>query len=273
MRIDLHLISWNRPAMTELTIRTIHRNTKRESFRLVVIDNGSDLATTTMLDKLKSEGLIDELDLFSENKGLEAARDWALFNATESDYFICVDNDCLPPPKEHSRDKYGFTYTTDWVERLCFLMEKYDDFGAISARNPVMIGTGNIFLEAEEAGDDIVEFSHPGGSLRIMLTELIRSIGGWDRHAVGRGSEETYISAKIHDAGFRTAFAVNIPCLHLFGLREGAQATDRWGYDASMVPEASGHHDIDHPALRNGDDMSEVEKFAGKELADAYGNN
>lgn len=260
-KVDLHLVSWNRPDMTKLTIMTIFRNTKLENFRLVVVDNGSNADTVQMLIGMHDNGLIDELKLFPENYGLETARDWALFNATETDYFIDVDNDCLPPSMVRGRD---------WIERLIDLMEKYPDFGAISCRNPVMIGTGNIFEEAEKVGDDIVEFSHPGGSLRIMRTDLIKAIGGWDRRAPGRGSEETYISGKIHDAGYRTAFAVNIPCLHLFGLREGNHATDRWGYDKDMAPIESGHRDIDHPVLRNGDDMADVEAFAGKELADDY---
>lgn len=260
-QIDLHLISWNRPKMTELTIKTIHKNTKPENFRLVVIDNGSEPDTVQMLKNFHENGLIDQLILFDENKGLEAARDYALFNATGSRYFICVDNDCLPPP---------MNFNKDWVERLVELMDKYRDVGAISARNPVMIGTGNIFEEADEDGSDILEFPHPGGSLRIMLTDLVQAIGGWDRQAPGRGSEETYICGKIRDAGFRTAFAVQIPCLHLFGTRDDGNETDRWGYDKNMSPEDSGHRDIDHPALRNGDDFNEIRRFAGEELAYGY---
>lgn len=263
-KIDLHLISWNRPKMTELTIKTIHRNTKPDNFRLVVIDNGSEESVVEMLKMYHENGLIDELQLFPENVGLEAARDWALYNATQSDYFICVDNDCLPPPIENDED---------WVERLVDLMDRYEDMGAISARNPIMIGTGNIFEFVDQTGEEILEFPHPGGSLRIMRTELVRAVGGWDRKAPGRGSEETFICGKIRDAGFRTAFAVKIPCLHLFGTRDEKNMTDRWGYDKDMAPEDSGHRDIDHPALRNGDDFEEIKKFAGEELAHDYCDN
>lgn len=264
MKVDLHLISWNRPRMTELTIKTIHRNTKRDNFRLVVIDNGSDAEVVEMLQMYQDNGYLDELILFSENKGLEYARDFALSNATLSPYFICVDNDCLPPPMEDGKD---------WTERLIELMDKYEDLAALSCRNPIMIGTGNIFEFADEDGSDILDFPHPGGSLRIMQTEVTKAVGGWDRKAPGRGSEETFICGKLRDAGFRTAFAVKIPCLHLFGMRGDTNKTDRWGYDKDMAPEDSGHRDIDHPALRNGDDPEEIAKFTGKELADDYCNN
>jgi len=261
--VDLHVVSWNRPKMTEIVIKTIFRNTDRANFRLVVLDNGSGPDAVDMLRRLQGEGYIDKLILMESNHGLEDARQWLAAKETRGEYFICVDNDCLAPPP-----KKGL----DWIERLVLLMEKYEEFAAISCRTQVMIGTGNIFEEADQAGDDIVEFPHPGGSLRIMKTSAVKSVGGWDRGAEGRGAEERLICGKLRDAGYRTAFAVNVQCLHLFGTR-GDNPTDRWGYDASLSPEATGHSDISHPALTNGDDLEEVAKYSGKELTDAYGNN
>ena len=37
-----------------------------------------------------------------------------------------------------------------------------------------------------------------------------------------------------------------------------------------MTPEESGHSDISHPALEQGDIYEEVELYAGKELASDY---
>lgn len=267
MPIDLHLVSWKRPKMTELVIKTIHRNTKRDSFRLVVWDNGSRLDTQLMLADLQDNGYIDELINHVENIGLEGARQ-ELLERTLSEYFVCIDNDCLPPTPNLMGNMYG----PDWLERMVDLMEQYEDFAAIAMRTQVMIGTGNIFEEADQAGDDIVEFPHPGGSFRIMRTDAVKSVGGWSRRLDGRGAEERYIGAKLNEAGFRTAFAVNVPCLHLFGLR-GANATDRWGYDIYLRPSDTGHSDISHPALTNGDDLEEVAKYVGKELADDYVRN
>lgn len=239
---DLHLVTWHRPQMTDLVIKTIERNTKPGTYNLMVWDNTP------------------------ANIGLEAARQNLLLE-TQSEYFVCIDNDCLPPPVKDNQD---------WLERLIELMEKYEDFGAISMRTQVMIGSGNIFEEADEAGDDIVEFPHPGGSFRIMRTDLVKEIGGWDRAAPGRGSEETFICAKLHDAGYRTAFATNIRCLHLFGLRGENPIhhydTDRWGYDKDWAPQESGHNDISHPALTQGDDKEEISLFSGEELANDYCN-
>jgi glycosyltransferase involved in cell wall biosynthesis len=260
MKVDLHLVSWNRPKMTELVIRTINKNTKRDNYRLVVFDNGSDMETVKMLFDLQDNGLVDEVFSQSDNKGLEYARQYLLENSTYGDYFVCIDNDCLPPPIRNNKD---------WIEELIELMQKYEDFAAISMRTQVMIGTGNIFQEADELDEDIVEFPHPGGSYRIMRTFAVKEVGGWDREAPLRGAEERYICGKLNEEGYRTAFSTNVQCLHLFGTR-ATNPTDRWGYDVSLSPEETGHSDIHHPALVNGDDYENVVEFTGEELAKEY---
>jgi len=258
----LNLVSWNRPKMTELVIRTIHRNTYTSTFRLNVIDNGSASGTKEMLYRLKhQEKLIDNLILWDENNGLEAARNELLMHYTSDDRFVDIDNDCLPPP---------MTVEGDWLSRQLDLMDRYEDYAAISQRTQVMIGTGNIFESADKEGTDMLPFPHPGGSFRLMNTAATIEVGGWDRQATGRGSEEKYICGKLRDAGYHTGFAVKIQCLHLFGTRDKNHETDRWGYDKDMKPEDSGHSDIWHPVLGTGDEPSEVYKYAGTKLTQEY---
>ena len=252
--IDIHLVSWNRPKMTELVIKTIHRNTNRDDFRLVVLDNGSEKSTQEMLYQLHENEYIDILIRWKKNYGLEKARQEMLLYATESEYFVCVDNDCLPP--------------RNWLPEQLDLMRQYEDYAAISQRTPVMIGTGNIFEEADETGVPIVDFPHPGGSFRMMITRAVKDVGGWDRASTGRGSEEKYICGKLRDAGYGTAFSTHIRCLHLFGDRNKTQ--ERWGYENGMKPEDSGHSDVWHPALAKGDEFEDVAYYAGEELAVRY---
>lgn len=264
--IDLHLASWNRPKMTKLVIETIHRNTKRSNFRLHVLDNGSDKETTTMLQGVYDLGLIDTYTNLKQNNGLEFAREYLFDKCTYENYFIDVDNDCLPPP---------ILDGLDWIDRLSELMQKYEDYAAISCRTQVMIGTGNIFELTEN--QDITDFPHPGGSLRIMSRGAVKQVGGWNRPSSGRGAEERFICGKLRDVGYKTGFATHIYTLHLFGTR-GDNGTDRWGYDPSFNPEQTGHSDIWHPALANGDNPYDVEQFAGQKLtmeyfANAYSHN
>lgn len=255
MVIDLHLVSWNRPEMTKLVIKTIHRNTPRDQFRLVVWDNGSEPETVQMLKNLTDNGYIDELIPCDTNEGLEWARDQLLKSMSFTEYFVDIDNDCLPPQ--------------GWLEQQLELMQMYEDYAAISQRTQVMIGTGNIFENADKLGADLISFIHPGGSFRMMRTKDVLRVGGWDRQSSGRGSEERYICGKLYEAGYRCGFAVNIKCLHLFGMKD----TDNWGYPKDWKPEQTGHSpDVWHPIFESGDDPIEIEKYSGKELTDAYCN-
>lgn len=255
--VDLHLVSWNRPQMTELAIRTIHRNTPRDEFRLVVLDNGSEKHVQDMLYQLHENGYIDTLIRWTENFGLEAARQELFLYESPNEFFVDIDNDCLPP--------------VGWLEAQKDLMQRYEDFAAISQRTPVMIGTGNIFEQADETGMDIVGFPHPGGSFRMMRSKAVNEVGGWDRESRGRGSEEKFICGKLRGAGYGTAFATHIKCLHLFGNR--AKTQERWGYEDSMKPEDSGHSDVWHPIFGRGDVFEEVAEYAGEELAQEYFND
>jgi hypothetical protein len=216
-----------------------------------------------MLIELQDQGLIHTIHFDVSNIGLEAARQSLWGMETHGEFFVDVDNDCLPPPPQNGKD---------WLERMLDIMEDHENLAALSQRTQVMIGTGNIFERADEDGDRIVEFPHPGGSFRLMRTRAVNGVNGWDRQTPGRGSEEKLICSKLRDAGWDTAFAVQIPCVHLFGTR-GKDGTDRWGYPKDWAPEQTGHSDIWHPALNNGDSYELIEAYCGKELADGYFNN
>lgn len=249
-KIDIILVTWGREYITKLCIDSITRNTKRSNYRLIVIDNCSPQSMVNMLIQLYTDKKIDELVLNNKNYGLEYARNQGLKLAKNHQYIICADNDCLAPPKNGKRD---------WIDELRDLMMKYDEYAAISARTQVMIGTGNIFEHADEDGSDIVEFAHPGGSYRIMYKPAVEKVGGWRDEEPGRGSEERYICGKLHELGYKTAFAVNVKTLHLFGDKQ----SDRWGYPKDWKPEDTGHSDIWHPVLEAGDDPEEIKKYLG----------
>lgn len=246
--VDICLVTWHRKDITEKTIKAITRNTKRQNYRLLVVDNNSPKDMQEMLKGMLEQGIIDNLIINEMNLGLEPARNQGLADV-DSKYFICADNDCLAPPMEDGKD---------WVERLVELMENNPEYAAIACRTQVMIGTGNIFDGFEQ--DDIVEFPHPGGSLRIMRTDLVKKAGGWRDNVEGRGTEERYICGRLRELGYKTGFATQIRTLHLFGERPTA---DRWGYPKDWAPEDTGHSDIWHPVLERGDDPNEIRKYLG----------
>lgn len=240
---DICLVTWQRPEITYKVIKAIRKNTTSD-YRLIIVDNGSPPEMTDNIESLLRHTnylLIRNIT----NEGLEPARNEGLKHV-QSEYFVCADSDCLPQPVKDGKD---------WLSKLKRLMDDNPEYGAIACRTQVMIGSGNIFDGHED--EEIVEFPHPGGSLRIMDTNAVRQVGGWRDDVKGRGQEERWICGQLNEFGYKTGFAVKVKTYHMFGDKN----TDRWGYDKKWKPEDSGHSDIWHPALA-GDDPLEVAKYA-----------
>lgn len=236
--IDIVLTVWNRPEMTKRCIDYISARTFNH--RLIVVDNGSDNLTREILSTYRDFGVIHDLVLLGENRGLEPAKNIGL-SLVRSDLFVSADNDCL--------------VREGWLEDLADLINRYPEYAAIACRTQVMIGTGNIFDGHEDK--DILEFGHPGGSFRIMRTAPVKEAGGWRDNVLLRGQEERYICGKLHERGYKTGFAVKVRCFHLFG-----QGKHDWGY-TGMKPEEHGHSEIAHPALDNPDDEECIDNWLG----------
>jgi len=216
--IAIVLTTWNRWSFTEKVIHSLHMKTKHQ-FKLIVVDNGSE--NTKGLSLMKEVGLIDILVLLDKNYGLEHAKHLGM-NFVESELFVSTDNDVLA--------------SEGWLTKLVKLMEKYPDYGAITCRPQVLVGTGNIFTDGE-----ITEFDHVPGYLRIMRTQAVRDTGAWnDDRTPLRGNEEYWISKRLNDNGWKTGWANNVRCFHMFGEDED------WGY-TGMKPEQHGHNETSLP--------------------------
>jgi GT2 family glycosyltransferase len=239
--IDIVMVTWNRPEITERSIRAIAKNTTTPS-RLIVVDNGSSNPMRVRLRELQEQGFIHQLVELEENVGLEPAKNHGM-QFVESELFVSTDNDILPMEP----DTLG-----DWLSKLVTLMEQNPGYGAIASRTQVMIGTGNIFFGHED--DGIIEFPHPGGSLRIMRTDAVRRVGGWRQDVTSRGAEERYICGKLREVGYLTGFAVKVKCYHMFG------ADANWGY-GDVHPTDHGHNPIWHPAIVNGDNEERITEW------------
>lgn len=208
--IDIVITSYFRPHFTAQCLEKIKEHTKYPH-RIILIDNGSDQETTDYLWDAWENDAIDLLILNDHNEGLEPAKNHA-FNFVTSEYVVDTDNDILCPP-------------FDWLERLKRLLDERPDYAAIACPPQVFIGADrNEILKGEDA---VVERAFVGGSLRIMRTEAVRSVGGWRSNPqnmveANRG-EEHYICGKLREKGWKVGYAKNIDCFHLFG-------SDEWGY-------------------------------------------
>ena len=217
MTTDIVMTTWNRDDMTYRAIKALRANTITP-LRLIVVDNGSEYPPT--------DYGIDILVLLDKNYGLEHAKHIGM-QFVESEYFISTDNDILAAKPDG---------TSDWLGKLITLMNANPKYGAITCRPQVLVGTGNIFGDG-----DITEFDHVPGYLRIMRTKAVKATGAWDKdRSPLRGHEEYWISKRLNEAGYKTGWANNIRCFHMFG-------EENWGYDRELKPKDHGHDEVHLP--------------------------
>ncbi|WP_059041715.1 glycosyltransferase family 2 protein [Paenibacillus rubinfantis] len=114
------LLSWNRPELLEQTINSYHK-TITCTFKLVVVDNGSDTETTHLLSELSQKFDFDVLYL-EENIGGEA------FN-------LILDRDYNYKYVHFSEN--DLEYLPGWDEQIIKKLNLFHQIGQISLFSPV----------------------------------------------------------------------------------------------------------------------------------------
>jgi GT2 family glycosyltransferase len=237
--IDIVLTTWQRERITELTLDALHKNTQTPN-RLIIVDNGSNTVSQS-----RYCSVADVYVKMGRNMGLEYAK-WLGMQFVESRYFISMDNDILVY-------KYD---DPDWLQKLVTLMDQNPDYGGITLRPQVLIGTGNIF---EGKTEDIIPFQHAPGYARIMRTQWVKDVGAWSDKRPLRGHEEYWIGDKFRERGIKQGFANHVKCWHMFG----DDNTDKWGYSKWMRPEEHGHNEV---AGIPGNNKEEILKGVGIDI-------
>jgi|OM-RGC.v1.010594941 Glycosyltransferases, probably involved in cell wall biogenesis len=233
--IDIAVLTYNRRRLSETMLRELARRTSHTPHRVIVVDNGSTDETPEMLEVLWDEGLVNDLILLPENTGTHWGRNVGLARVT-SDLFVSTDDDIVP---ENVRDG------TDWLAKLVALMEERPELAALACRPHVMIGD-NVYRMFEDA-PPVRKRGHVGGALRLMRTQAVRDVGGWQNvKRPKRDNEERYICGKLKRAGWWVGYARDVRCIALWG----EEGEDPWGYDADCKPEDHGHREIWPPVNR-----------------------
>jgi len=231
--IDIAALSCNRRRITRLFITELKRRTTTPH-RLIVFDNGSEDGSDKMLLELYGDGLIDRLALLNENTGVNWGFNQLLKVVTSSPYYICTDADIIPCSPVDGRD---------WLSRLIELADAHPEFGAISCRPHIFIGGIPNWDESHE----VIEVPWAGAALRLMRTDVVRQVGGWENvKRPSRDGEERWISDRLHEAGYKVGYSRDLGCIHVWG--DEAFGEDPWGYPEEMRPQDHGHREIWPPA-------------------------
>ena len=222
-RIDLVMTTYQRKTFTYDAIKAIHDRTKTP-YRLIVVDNNSDDGSQKMLYDLKQNGYIQHLILLEENYGIHMAKNYGLALVRSTPYYIDTDNDLLCAKTD-----------PDWIARLTSLMNTFPEYGAIACRPQVLVGRAGTEFDVK---GEVVPFDHIGAHLRIMRTNVVKKVGGWEKTwEAKRNHEDHFIAGKLHGEGLKVGYAKNVRCWHIFG------TDDNWGYK-DMPKEAHGHREI-----------------------------
>jgi GT2 family glycosyltransferase len=96
MKIRVLMITCNRPAYTELSLRRLCE-TVPAAARITVWDNGSLTETIAVLKQFESHPAIEQIIYNKTNDKLRAPTNWFWQNARDADLLSKVDDDCLMP--------------------------------------------------------------------------------------------------------------------------------------------------------------------------------
>lgn len=212
--IDIFITAYLREKYTGLTLRYLRERTKYP-YRVFLIDQGGN------------EQYKDDVDYYIQiwpTTNVHTAWNIALAMA-ESEYFITSDNDI-----------YVSEHSPDWLAYLVQFMNERPDYGAISLHPHVLIGAASF-----DPGDpeDVKEVNMAGAVMRIMRTDAVRKVGGWEHKLEkGRNHEERTISSRLIDNGYKVGRTTRIRAYHPFG----KDLDGNWGYPKDMSPEEHGHN-------------------------------
>lgn len=209
--VDIFITTFLRQDFAKECVRYLKERTKHR-YRLFIIDNGGN------------EWAKDDPNVFlyigmGKNIGIHGAWNIAL-SLAEGPYFVTSDPDLLVPDLE-----------PDWLSQMVTFMEERPSFGAISAHPHVFIGAAGIDPNDLE---DVKERNMAGAVFRIMRTDAVREVGGWE-HKIeeGRNHEERTICSRLQGAGYKVGIATRVRAYHLFG--------ENWGYPEWFTPERQKH--------------------------------
>lgn len=193
MKCDIIIPIWDQLEFTKSCIDHI-LNYTRYPYRLILIDNGSDIETKNYLENLK-QAQKTEINLIRNNKnlGFVRAANQGL-EISKAPYVCILNNDTLPG--------------TGWLTELVEFAEKHPDAGLL---NPLCNGHVQRNLSVNEYAkmvssnkDKFMEMNQCQGFSILIKRGLIDKIGYLDeRFGIG-GFDDTDYSMRAHRAGYRS---------------------------------------------------------------------
>ena len=207
MKCDIIIPVWNQMAFTKDCLESIKKNTDGDDWRLIIVDNASDLETKNYLEGVKDSG---EMPLIlvrnEENLGFIKAVNQGM-SASDAPFVCLLNNDTL--------------VTKGWLMEMIRIAESAGDIGIVNpssnnlGQKPATGEPIELYAECfrQEAGR-CVELGAAIGFCMLIKRELIRKIGLFDE-IYGMGNfEDTDFSRKAVAEGYRCVRACGAYVYH-----------------------------------------------------------
>ncbi len=233
--IDIFITTYLREEFAKECVKHIKERTKPGTYKITIIDNGGN-------EWAEADPDIRYIPLWKSvgNAGIHHAWNVAA-SLAEGQYFVTADPDLLVPDlrdlhfwiNENEALVVGHSEgAPDWLEREVVAMDENPEYGAISMMPHIFIGAAGIEPNDPES---IKERNMCGAVFRIMRTDAVRSVRGWElKIEAGRNHEERTICSRLQEAGYKTGIFSRIRAYHMFG--------DNWGYPEEFTPEMQKHN-------------------------------
>jgi GT2 family glycosyltransferase len=185
--VNITMLSYNRLEFTKQSIAALRMHTLHP-YKLVVVDNGSDAETVAWLKASKAEGLIDELILNDENRGVAPAANQGWL-CMETDYYVKLDNDIV-------LRKDG------WLRDLVAVADGVKDAGTV----------GYTFETTTHPLQEVAGFKlrpvpvQLGGACVLITPRAHAQVGYWCEDYFPYSEEDLDMGLRLVQAGFRNYY-------------------------------------------------------------------
>ncbi|MCM8790562.1 MAG: glycosyltransferase family 2 protein [Candidatus Omnitrophica bacterium] len=194
MKCDIIIPVWNQLEATKECIDSILKNTNTP-FRFVIIDNGSDLKTSSFLDALASVPHLDIKVLRnSANLGFVKAANQGLA-ASDSPYICLMNNDTIA--------------TSGWLEEMLSVLDSKEDIGIVNPSSntsgqfpPKGLVIESFALSLKSLKGQVQELNVARGFCMLMKRAVLEKVGLFDEDYNIGYFEETDFSKRAQEAGF-----------------------------------------------------------------------
>jgi GT2 family glycosyltransferase len=221
-RVVVSIPNWDGRTLLEECLEGLFETTDYENFEVVVVDNGSDDGSVSMLRERFPQVSVVENET---NRGFSKANNQVFDVALDmdSEYVLMLNNDTI-------------ITDPDWLSALVAVAENDTDVGIVGCRVRETDGSihynGRYFPLSEHLFGDLTDryaynryqreeepegyeyVDDVVGAVYLIDTAVIETIGGLDeRYSPAYGEESDY-SCRAWNAGFRVAFSNRVEVGH-----------------------------------------------------------